>query len=136
MNKQSDFLKQLNQYMSKIVPTDYKITIGPPLATKSVAIIPSLGGSESVYMDGTRDKEYQIQIDIKAPLNEQLKAINIADSLLSLELLDDLPSTNNSYEFYGITVTSLPSLLAADEQYYFYSLSISAKLLIYRGVVG
>ena len=104
-------------------------------ADESISIMVMPGGEEIAFFDGTRDKEYQVQVNAKS--KNQLNCFNALTKIYqTLENLDDLPSENGSYDFQGITTQSLPSLLEQDEQgYWVYVLSISARITIYKGVV-
>lgn len=109
-------------------------TIGLLDTGESLSIMAMPGGEETVYMDGIRDKDYQVQVNAKSKSQE-----NCFDALTkiyqTLENLDDLPSHNGSYDFQRISVPSLPSLVMMDEDGYFiYQLSLSAKITIYEGV--
>lgn len=101
----------------------------------SLSLLSMPGGSETVYMDGSRDKNYQIQINAKS--KDQMNCYLALTAIYqTLEQTEDLPSVNGSYEFGGIVIPSLPSLVAEDEQgFHIWQLSISAKITIYRGVV-
>jgi len=128
-----DFLTKLNQKINSL-GLYAKSTIGLLGPDESLSIMVMPGGAETVYMDGTRDKDYQVQINAKSK-----NQMNCYDALTTiyqtLENLEELPSGNGSYEFNGIETKSLPSLLEQDEQGYFiYVLSISAKITIYQGV--
>lgn len=128
-----DFLTKLNQKINSL-GLYAKSTIGLLGPDESLSIMAMPGGAETVYMDGTRDKDYQVQINAKSK-----NQMNCYDALTTiyqtLENLEELPSGNGSYEFNGIETKSLPSLLEQDEQGYFiYVLSISAKITIYKGV--
>lgn len=101
---------------------------------ESLSIMAMPGGAETVYMDGSRDKDYQVQVNAKS--KNQLNCFNALTYIYqTLENLIDLPSNNGSYEFNSIETKSLPSLVEQDEQgFYVYALSISAKITIYQGV--
>lgn len=101
-----------------------------------VTIMSTPGGAETIFMDGIRDKNYQVQVNAKS-----LNQTNCMDALTkiyqSLERLpeDAIKSDNGSFDFQEITTASLPSIVMQDEQGYFvYALSISAKITIYEGV--
>lgn len=102
---------------------------------ESLSIMAMPGGSEVEYMDGIRDKDYQIQINAKS--RNQLNCFNALTTIYQrLENLTDLESDNGSFDFQRFTTTSLPSLVMMDEQGFFiYQLSLSAKITIYKGVV-
>lgn len=101
---------------------------------ESLSIMAMPGGAEAVFMDGTRDKDYQVQINAKS--KDQMNCFNALTRIYQiLENLEELPSNNGSYDFQEISTQSLPSILEQDEQgYWVYVLSISAKLTIYQGV--
>ncbi|MEN0648915.1 minor capsid protein [Caldifermentibacillus hisashii] len=128
-----DFLTKLNQKINSL-GLYAKSTIGLLGPDESLSIMAMPGGAETVYMDGTRDKDYQVQINAKS--KDQMNCFNALTYIYqALENLSDLPSGNGSYEFQKIETKSFPSLLEQDEQGYFiYVLSISAKITIYQGV--
>lgn len=131
--KELDFLLKLNQFINSQKPFA-RSEIGALKATDSISVMAMPGGAEKVYFDGTRDKDYQVQINAKS--KRQDYCINELNKLSQiLERLEDLPSGNGSYDFESITVTSLPSFLVHDESGYFiYEVSISAKITIHEGV--
>lgn len=136
-----DFLIKLNQYINaqRLIGTvDSKpltSQIGLLAADESMSIMAMPGGAQVVFFDGTRDKAYQVQINVKSKRQDVcMNALNVLSK--SLENLDDLPSSNNSYEFKEIKITSFPSFLHQDEQGFFvWVLSISAEITIFKGVV-
>lgn len=128
-----DFLNRLNDKINSL-GLFARCTIGLLDTGESLSIMAMPGGAETVYMDGIRDKDYQVQVNAKSKSQE-----NCFDALTkiyqTLENLDDLPSHNGSYDFQRISVPSLPSLVMMDEDGYFiYQLSLSAKITIYEGV--
>lgn len=128
-----DFMLQLNNKINSLglYAPCYIGLLGPE---ESLSIMAMPGGEEVVFMDGVRDKDYQVQVNGKS--RDQLACINALTHIYqTLENLIDLPSTNGSYEFQKITTQSLPNLVTQDEQGFFvYALSISAKITIYQGV--
>lgn len=130
---QLDFMDRLR---GKINELDVFATcnIGILGAGESLSIMAMPGGAETVYFDGIRDKDYQVQVNAKSR-----NQLNCFDSLTliyqTLENLIDLPSENGSYDFQSISVPNLPNLVVYDEQGFFiYALSLSAKITIYKGV--
>lgn len=109
-------------------------TIGLLGPNESLSIMAMPGGVETVFFDGTRDKDYQVQVNAKS--KNQMNCFNALTQIYqTLENLEELPSDNGSYEFESINTQSLPSLLEQDEQGFFvYVLSLSAKITIYKGV--
>lgn len=97
----------------------------------SVSIMSMPGGEEKVYMDGARDKDYQVQVNAKSD-NQN----NCFDALTriyqSLERLEILKSNNGSYDFQKIETKSLPNFVGQDEDGFFiWVVNISAKITIY-----
>lgn len=101
---------------------------------ESISIMAMPGGSETVYFDGARDKNYNVQVNAKS--RNQKECLGALTKIYQkLENLEDLPSDNGSYDFQNINTNSLPSFLFQDEQGYFvYEMSIVAKITIYKGV--
>lgn len=119
-------INSLNLYTNSI--------IGVLGDSESISIMAMPGGSETVFFDGVRDKDYNVQINTKS--KNQQNCINALTKIYqTLENLNELPSSNGSYDFESISTTSLPSLLMYDENGFFiYELSIVAKITIYEGV--
>lgn len=136
-----DFLLKLNQYINaqklvgSTVNAPLKSQIGLLEAIESMSIMAMPGGAETVFWDGTRDKAYQVQINAKSKRHDVcMNALNVIAK--KLENLEELPSSNGSYEYQQINITSNPSFVTSDEQGFFiWALSISATLTIFEGVV-
>lgn len=128
-----DFLGKLNSKINSL-GLYARSSIGLLDVDESLSIMAMPGGAELEYMDGTRDKDYQVQVNAKSM--DQMNCFNALTAIYqTLENLSDLPSGNGSYEFNKISIQSLPSLVMQDEQgFYIYQLSMSAKITIYRGV--
>lgn len=132
-NKKLDFMSQLNQKINSM-NLYAKSKIGLLGSEESLSIMQMPGGEETVYFDGSRDKDYQVQINAKSKRHDY--CIDALTTIYqTLENLEELPSKNNSYEFQKIETKSLPNIVAQDEQGFFiYALSISCKITIYKGV--
>lgn len=105
--------------------------IGLLEAEDSMSILAMPGGAETVFMDGIRDKQYQIQINALSKDQEQSYHA-LTTVYQHLERLQELESHNDSFDFQGITVQSLPNLVGQDDQGYFMLVvNISAKITIY-----
>lgn len=128
-----DFMMKLNQKINSLGLFAHS-SIGLLAADESLSIMAMPGGAETVFMDGVRDKDYQVQVNAKS--QDQMNCFNaLTEIYQTLENLDSLPSGNGSYDFEKIETKSLPSLVTQDEQGFFvYALSISAKITIYKGV--
>ncbi|AQS55293.1 phage tail terminator protein [Novibacillus thermophilus] len=128
-----DFMLKLNQLINSL-DLYAPCKIGVLGEEESLSIMSMPGGEETVYFDGVRDKDYQVQVNAKS--RNHNNCFNALTTIYqTLENLTDLPSDNGSYDFQGITTQSLPSLVMQDEDGFFiYQLSISAKITIYEGV--
>lgn len=128
-----DFLPKLNNKINSL-GLYASSAIGLLGTDESLSIMAMPGGSEREYMDGARDKDYQVQVNAKSI--DQMNCYNALTVIYqTLENLSELPSSNGSYEFNKISTQSLPSLVMQDEQgFYIFQLSISAKITIYKGV--
>ncbi len=129
-----DFLIRLNQKINTLGLFAHS-SVGLLDKDESLSIMAMPGGAETEYMDGSRDKDYQVQVNAKS--RNQLNCLNALTIIYqALERLEELPSQNGSYDFNKITTPSLPSLVQQDEEGFFiYVLSISAKITIYKGVL-
>ena len=133
--KELDFIWRLNDYINTL-DLFARSNVGVLEADDSLSVMAMPGGEETVYFDGTRDKNLNIQINAKSR-----NQLNCIDSLAKIaRVLENLPenaiqSENDSFYFESISVTSPVSIVAQDEQGFFiYALSISAKITIYKGV--
>jgi len=133
--KELDFIWRLNDYINTLDLFACS-NVGILETEDSLSVMAMPGGEETVYFDGTRDKNLNIQINAKSR-----NQLNCIDSLAKIaRVLENLPenaiqSENDSFYFESISVTSPVSIVAQDEQGFFiYALSISAKITIYKGV--
>ena len=133
--KELDFIWRLNDYINTLDLFAWS-DVGGLDEGDSISTLPMPGGDETIYMDGVRDKHYQVQINAKS--QNQFNCIEslskIATTLENLQA-NDIESHNGTFEFESIKITSLPNIIVYDEQGFFiYSLSISAKITIYERV--
>src|SRR5690625_426299 len=133
--KELDFIWRLNDYINTLDLFAWS-NVGMLEVDESLSVLAMQGGAETIYMDGTRDKNLNIQVNPKS--QDQLNCI---ESLLVIaRKIENLPehaiqSDNDSFKFQKISITSPLSIVAHDDQNYFiYALSISAKITIYEGV--
>ena len=128
-----DFMMKLNQKINSLDLYAHSI-IGILDEGDSLSIMAMPGGAEQVYMDGVRDKDYQVQVNAKS--KNQMNCFDALTKIYqTLENLSVLESDNDSFDFNKISTQSLPSLVMQDEQGFFvFALSISAKITIYEGV--
>lgn len=133
--KELDFIWRLNDYINTL-DVFAQSNVGTLGINESLSVLAMPGGEENIYMDGTRDKFLNVQINAKSQ-----NQLNCIESLsLIARKLENLPenaiqSDNDSFKFQKISITSPLSIVAHDDQGYFlYALSISAKITIYEGV--
>lgn len=98
----------------------------------SISVMAMPGGEETVYFDGIRDKNYQIQVSAKSK-NQN----NCFDALTTvyqnLERLDELNSNNGSFDYQSTKTASLPNLIGQDDSGYFvWGVNLSCKITIYE----
>jgi len=133
ITKELDLLSRLNQTINGL-DLYARSSIGLLGTGDSLSVMAMPGGDETVYFDGSRDKDYQVQVSAKS--KDQQACYNALTAIYqTFENLVDLPSRNGSYDFQSIETKSLPSLVQQDEEgFYVFALSISAKITIYKGV--
>ena len=129
-----DFMLKLNQFINSLNLYAHS-SLGLLDVCESLSIMAMPGGTEVEYMDGMRDKDYQVQVNAKS--QDQLNCFNALTIIYqALENLVELPSSNGSFEFNKISIPSLPSLVQQDDDGFFiFALSISAKITIYKGAI-
>ena len=133
--KELDFVWRLNDYINTLDLFAWS-DVGGLDTEESISVMPMPGGEETVYMNGIRDKDYQLQINAKS--KSQFNCIEaLSEVARVLENLSEgaIESENDSFDFESVKLTSMPNLIVYEEQGYFtYALSISAKITIYKGV--
>ena len=133
--KELDFIWRLNDYINTL-DVFAQSNVGSLGINESLSVLAMPGGEENIFMDGTRDKHLNIQVNAKS--QNQLNCIESL-SLIARKLENlaegEIASDNDSFNFQRVTITSPLNIVAHDEQGYFiYALSISAKITIYEGV--
>ncbi|GGP07907.1 phage tail terminator protein [Oceanobacillus neutriphilus] len=129
----ADFMQQLNRRINSLNLFSRSV-IGVIDDECSIAITSIPGADETVYFDGTRDKNFNIQVTAKSKDRQECLE-SLTSIYKELEGLDDLPSENDSYKFQSIHIKDFPALVLYDEQGFFiYELSITAKITIKKGV--
>ena len=132
--KELDLIPRLNSYINSL-NLGLRSTIGILDTGNSMAIAPLPANNDTVYMDGSRDREQNIQVLVK---HSNGGAVFEMMNKLERELskLKELPSNNDTYTFNEIYTVSTPNLVGADETGKFiYDLTIVASIHIYKGVV-
>lgn len=98
----------------------------------SISVMAMPGGDETVYFDGIRDKNYQIQVSAKS--KNQNNCFNALTTVYQeLEQLDELKSNNGSFDYQTTRTASLPNLIGQDDSGYFiWGVNLSCKITIYE----
>lgn len=98
----------------------------------SISVMAMPGGEETVFFDGIRDKDYQIQVSAKSK-NQNDCYTALTDIYQDLERLDELESKNGSFDFQNIKTASLPNLIGQDDDGFFiWGVNLSCKITIYE----
>lgn len=134
MTKDLDFLQRLQETIKQVEPTGMQIYVGMLPESGGISIMPLAGGDETVFFDGSRDKDYNIAIMMKHRYDgncwEYLNAL-----YQFIERLDDIPSNNDSYDYNGAITSNLPSKVGQDSKMMnIWELDFTFKLNIYKGV--
>ncbi|WDF02956.1 phage tail terminator protein [Shouchella hunanensis] len=97
----------------------------------SIAVIATPSNDIRHYYDGTYDQGFTFQVTTKHEneLTSYQTLLLISDLLKNLR---DVPSDNDSYEFNGIELTTVPNIIGKDDRYYYYSAMFKADLYIKR----
>lgn len=132
--KELDFIWRLNDYLNTLDLFAWS-DVGGLDSQESLSLLAQPGGNEKVYMNGVRDKDYQMQINAKS--KNQFNCVESLSKIAKkLENLQEnmIKSDNGTFDFESIKILSPLSIVGQDEQGFFiYALSISAKITIYKG---
>lgn len=127
-----DFIERL---ITAIRELNLSITtkIGNVGTTESAGIYSMPGGQVTKrYMDGMKEEVLNFEYVIKSK-NEELANNQLWQISDFLEQLDDLPSSNGSYDFEQISITSKPAQSQADEQgFYYWVVDFTVQLTTYK----
>lgn len=123
-----DFMERLKDNINELT-LPMHLTLGY-LTTKDSLVLYPLPGGQVIreYYDGIKDQSLNFEIGIKT--KDQQKA-NATLWLIQnhLEQLEELKSTDSSFEFQNLKVSNKPFLSDQDEQGFFvYLLDITATL--------
>ena len=125
-----DFIDQLSEHV-KGMKLGYPIKVGALDVEDSISVYALPGGRIiQKYFDDTVDKLLNYEFAIKTTKH---KAAVAALDTLAQELPEaEIPSSNGSYEFRKIEVSSEPFSSDRDEKFYYYRLAITAELTTYK----
>lgn len=124
-------MPKLNSYINTLGLFAHS-SIGLLGAGDSVSVMAMPGGEETVYYNGIRDKDYQIQVSAKSK-NQNDCYTALTTIYQTLEQLTELNSDNGTFDFQSIETRSLPNLIGQDEQGFFvWGVNLSCKITIYK----
>lgn len=136
--KYLDFLDQLRLAIlqipapNPILPKD--VYLGNMVESPCVSITPLPGGDEMVFMDGARDKEYNISVLVQHQSDGACNAY-LTDLYRHIERIKDVPSNNTSYEFIRAKTSNLPSKQGiTDKKLNVWEVNFKITIHIYKGV--
>lgn len=128
-----DFLERLKDSINDYAKAPMHLTIGYLTAEESMAIAALPGGQISKeYYDEIKEQSLNYEIAIKTK-DQALGNATLWQIQTYLEGLDDLKSSNQSFDFEKLNMTNKPYLSNADESGFFiYVLDFSAVLTTYK----
>lgn len=126
-----DFLWVVNKEINSLNLFEPSV-VGGLLEGDSITVLPMPSGNETMYQDGSREVDYNIEVVTKN--RNQFKGyeqlLKIAKHLEDIDT-NGLISTNGSFYFELFKVQSTPSIVAQDEQGYFiYQTTLTARIII------
>ncbi|MFX3972934.1 minor capsid protein [Streptococcus suis] len=111
-----DFLSQLKNHINENLNLPFQMKIGYLDDQESLVVYTLPGSSvKRVYYDGTKELTLNIEIAIKSKQG-QLAEDSLWQIAGLLEVLEDLPSANGSFDLEDIEVTSRPFMNEVHEQ--------------------
>ena len=129
-----DFVERLKDKINAIPNLPATCRVGYLGAEESLVIYP-MPGSRVVteFMDGVTEQNLNFEIAMKSKLQSK-----IHDALwliqTELEKLNNLESSNNSFEFEELLITNKPFINQIDKQGWFvFLLDIQAKITVFKG---
>lgn len=129
-----DFIDRIKDKINSILELPLKMKKGYLSADESLVIYPLPGGQNLVeYYDGIKDVQLNFEIAMKSKDGFKVEQTLwlISDML---EHVEDVTSSNKSFEFDDLTITSKPFINDADEQGWFvFLLDFQTKLTTFEG---
>lgn len=129
-----DFVERLTDKINAIPNLPTTCRMGYLGAEESLVIYP-MPGSRVVteFMDGITEQQLNFEIAMKSKMQSKIhNALWLIQN--ELEILNNLESSNNSFEFEELLITNKPFISQIDEQGWFvFSLGIQAKITVFKG---
>ena len=133
-NQVMDFIDRIKDKINSIPEMPSKMKKGYVSSDESLVIYPLPGGQNLVeYYDGIKDVQLNFEIAMKSKDGSKVEQTLwlISDSL---ERMSDVASSDDTFEFNNLTITSKPFINDADEQGWFvFLLDFQTKLTTFEG---
>lgn len=118
----------------KAVGVSVPIEVGLMREEPSMTLFNLAGGEELVYMNGEREKTYNIGILMKHE-SDSVCFNELTNVYQKLENLKELKSKNDSFDFSTIITANLPNKTGVEPKgLNVWSADFKIKILIYKGV--
>lgn len=101
----------------------------------SISVVRMPGGRTLLeHYDGTKEKQYNLFVQIKAKQEERQLAVDAVQIIAdALDEALDIPSENNSYEYGQTTVSNEPYFMGSDTNGgYYFRFSFQSELTIFN----
>lgn len=129
-----DFIDRIKDKINSIPKLPLKMKKGYLSANESLVIYPLPGGQPiTEYYNGIKDVQLNYEIAMKSKDGSKIEQTLwlISDML---ERVEDVASSDDTFEFNNLTITSKPFINDADEQGWFvFLLDFQTKLTTFEG---
>lgn len=129
-----DFIDRIKDLINSIDGLPLKIRKGYFSVEESLVIYPLPGGQVvTEFYDGVKDQQLNYEIAMKSKDGDKIEQVLwlISDYL---EQLEAITSSNKSFEFNNLIISSKPFINDADEQGWFvFLLDFQVKLTTFKG---
>jgi hypothetical protein len=128
-----DFIERLADKVNEIPNLPAMCKLGYLGTDESFALYPLPGSQVTTeYMDGTTDQQLNFEFAMKSKSQSKIHAtLWLVQN--QLEMLSELTSKDNSFEFDELVITNKPFINSADEQGWFvFLLDIQAKITVFK----
>lgn len=128
-----DFIERLNEHINQIPDMPIQSRLGYLDAVESLVVYP-LPGSTILqeYMDGVSDQRLNYEIAMKSKSQHKISEV-LWKIQRELSNLNNLTSSDGSFEFKDITITNMPYINQIDNQGLFvFLLDLQANITVYE----
>lgn len=128
-----DFMERLKDNINSLPDLPMKLTLGY-LTAKDSLVLYALPGGQVIreYYDGVKDQSLNYEIGIKTKDQQKANA-TLWQIQTHLEQVEELISSDSSFQFQKLRVSNKPFLSDQDEQGFFiYLLDVQADLTTFK----